>query len=1286
MPNMNDFNVNDYRELLAAKTVDASNGVLFADGAKIPPETNTRTILIGLGGTGMQTLDYVKGVISRRLDPSWKQYIAFIGIDSDSNEFGNMKHLRAPEDTFICTTLPGADKRLREKAWPSAWHRFVDPNTVRSVPSLQSNGANRTRYVGKIKSHDKQSGGSGVDEQIVSALTAVMGNRLAPLASTAGATRNYEVYVIGSTCGGTCSGTFLEMPALIRRGLNTNNVHINAILYLPDTLTNLDPENKAVLEANGYASLKELDYFMGLNMRDGYAEGFAYNDASAPTLELKDNEFYTLPYLVGTLNGPAFDSDQRARETIAEFLISLLGKISVPDGAPFLVDSFSSNATATQGDRLSSPVNQFLEAPGEHHEFPKRYAAIGFAEASAPRKIARAYTISKSCKASGIRPVPKEIRDTYVGTNRLVPFRDGDDLFSASEGFAKAQELVAPLKKILPMIHHSNFNMQTDLQIPEITFDEIVRGTHENAGNVAAVGRYISRNITTQEMTRIEKEISAAVSEMTGLIHNYVREEGPLAYANIYYGRFLKDKSGFGIGIREMLQNLSDGKIMENGQNFGWVTPETADSALAQQKQNILNMPTGILTKVFAAEERRNAAARWVTLYNNTVNSKIIKAKREYFLDATGKIMELIVRPMMLLAEQIKTFGNILISLSDIYQKHGGSLESYDTFQDAQDSTTSVNIASVDVASYEWLKSRADACVQAVNDKAFRNAVIDSFFAVDEDGAPNRLRWLDVPKERVKTSSNGTVKLTNENIAVPAREMFDTAISDVIGDDIDVSIQVFFAQMVANGTDVDGMALRIMQKLASTSQPLFHGTIPSNSFHRYVMYPSVLDTTPVGNDGATVGSVLRNAAQSVFPGTTIQVYGSSDASSIVMYQMAAPFEVYKLAALSQWEANYEVRISDNGTGMFLHGYSPIVKEKLEGHAKTYEQLVSWKDFPAISLYSDTITERDPVTGEISREGKLRVALRELIQEAKKLGVLYEEKDINGQYYINRVSCDNSIAEWKLDTTQVAPDEYGFLPLGKKLSEQVAMQNGKLLKDITRRVVLINGGVLAVAAPDTDLAWKNAEKVLRKHPKMCREVQQTVEKYRVFAKSILEFNTEAMEKFNPAKMFKMIQAQVLYSDAAGMWKITMKRGGDKLIANLSDASLRMLQMISARDYSMVVNGLKGYFLYSKLLTALAQPDMSGETIDDYLALAKTSLENKMNQGNMAAVEAGVEAAEFILKERAALEAKDARLEEIETNGQPWDSFLTAMRSIGISDSETIKKIREFYNRVIMSDLI
>ncbi|MEZ4560806.1 MAG: tubulin-like doman-containing protein [Caldilineaceae bacterium] len=74
---------------------------------------------------------------------------------------------------------------------------------------------------------------------------------------------NYQlIYVVGSLCGGTGSGMFMDTVHSIRARVR-NNARIVGIFYLPDVLENeisSDLQRRRI-RANAYAALKELNYF-----------------------------------------------------------------------------------------------------------------------------------------------------------------------------------------------------------------------------------------------------------------------------------------------------------------------------------------------------------------------------------------------------------------------------------------------------------------------------------------------------------------------------------------------------------------------------------------------------------------------------------------------------------------------------------------------------------------------------------------------------------------------------------------------------------------------------------------------------------------------------------------------------------------------------------------------------------------------------------------------------------------------------------------------------------------
>ena len=494
-----------YSALLATKELD----IVDKDAAdrvgegKIPPDTHNRTILIGLGGTGVQTINHVKRVISSKLAPSWKNYIAFLAIDSDNNEFDNATHLT--EEEFVRTTKPGVQTAVSKGkvAYPKAWLPFVDEEQARTMSGFDGNGAGRKRLMGKMKVHYKLSGSRGVDEEIVAKLADRKNNVLENFTNTSNG--HYEVYVIGSVSGGTCSGSFLEMPALIRKALNADaRTQIHAMLYLPDTLTALDADHADELMANGYASLKELDYFEGLKMREGTEETFYYNDQASAELKMTaDNDFFSVPYLIGTRSGATATSKVDACETIAEFFISILGRMVPPGENAFMMDSFLTNAVQHVNNRLVAEGNENLELDGTDHSRPKRYGTVGFAQAAAPEQIVKAYTISHACKLAGLEPIsPAERAARIAKGEELLPFYGEDQFYTSMEVNSANKELLESLQKYMLAYQAPEFAYATAFGAAP-TWEEIHDNSADDLGRMQVVEKRIEAltgNETAQKL------------------------------------------------------------------------------------------------------------------------------------------------------------------------------------------------------------------------------------------------------------------------------------------------------------------------------------------------------------------------------------------------------------------------------------------------------------------------------------------------------------------------------------------------------------------------------------------------------------------------------------------------------------------------------------------------------------------------------------------------------------------------------------------------------------------
>lgn len=1246
MKHVYDYQLADLNKLLAADKIHTSDDSLLG-AAKIQPDKRNRTILIGLGGTGCKTIHYVKKAICAKLAPGWEKYVSFLAIDTAGVELDGMTLLEPEEKLRL--TLPNVEQRAANPAaYPgNTWAVFADPEKVKHIPAFASEGAGRNRLMGKMKFHDKNLA-RGVDEEIISRLDKLKGNVLAPI--PAGTSGQYEVYVVGSVSGGTCSGGFLEMPALIRQALNVENVHVYAMLYLPDTLAALDPANKADLEANGYAALKELNYFQGLHMRDGYSESWTCNDPANSVIKIDSSKtFFELPYLVGTRGGASADSSDRAMDTIAEFFISLLGQMTVLDGkTPFLTDSFLSNAKNHWGDKaIDAGKNPEKELPGTAHEFPKNFGAIGFASASAPQEILQAYTIGEACRAAGLQPVSAAERAALITDGiTFLPFLGKQDYLTAPTGTATAAQLLKPLTEFLNRYQTQDFDMVASLGNKPVEWDDIYNGEYDDGVLEEQIRLHVKNKTQPTNLDKLDEQIRKAFADFRQNVRDYIEKEGPFAYVNLYEGHFIKENGNFGVGIKAMLERMMEGQDPATGKRNGWQSSEEAKEAVKQIRSEI-SQNGGLWKKLGNAftGKRKEQAQSWKEAMDTWGNRLFNEKQRERVLGKHNALDKYFQQPAAVLAMQLEYFGNLLVELSEIYQRFGAKLNHYQDFEKVTDSPASVNIAAVNQNAHSWLKGQADLVTQTIEGKKIRGALIKSFFEEPES-------WMAFGDHVTKDTVAG-VALTNPDVPIDARNTFETCMMKNIAMNVDISIENLF-ESIKTSVSYDVFAQQILTKLSHTSSLLFHGDVDGNLYHRYIMYPSALNTA-----NPAIVTAIQNEAKTIYPG--IGFYCSDYTDSIMMYQQAVPFEIYRLNDLEQWERNYDVKQPmHNG----LHGRSPDLTKVMDAQKNVrYEENTSWYDYPSI-VYRQDHSAVDNLGMYLYHEGEVRAKIDELLEDAKKLGVLYIQQDPAGQWYVNRVFCFNPTS-WHFNETLVPADaKTGKMPTGLDLVKAVLAQNNKTLGQVSKTVELLDGGLMNQHHSTEEWAWYYAKRVLYAHRPMLAEIRETVKLFRKWTININKYNEELEQQLNAAKMIRIMQANVLSADSQGFWKLN----GD-IVANLSAAGLKMLSMKSPKEANLVKAGFVLYYLYKKL---------DGISLDPMLKKAQVAIEKWDGAGTIA------DSMELTEK---MMQGETEKLEILggELNEEPTQKFRDKLKELKI-DPQEAEDILAFYNNVQMWDTL
>jgi len=211
-------------------------------------------------------------------------------------------------------------------------------------------------------------------------------------------------------------------------------------------------------------------------------------------------------------------------------------------------------------------------------------------------------------------------------------------------------------------------------------------------------------------------------------------------------------------------------------------------------------------------------------------------------------------------------------------------------------------------------------------------------------------------------------------------------------------------------------------------------------------------------------------------------------------------------------------------------------------------------------------------------------------------------------------------------------------------------------------------------PSEELAWRYAEKILRKHPPMYLAIKDTVASFEALGREIEAYNEKALARYNPAKMLVMIHAGVLYEKCPNTWMLKEMNGKEHIVVRMFAPELA-----PSVEKAFLTNGLKGYHLYTKLLDTYERLDIdmdaSYEMAREILLQRQEPLESIMDE-----LEGNQDLVGFIFKERDGLEEKGACLAEAEAEIDANPCFMERMKTLGLGNPELIRKIREFYHRI------
>lgn len=243
---------------------------VFKNATTRVQKINEPMLVVGLGGTGLDGLLRIKDTFARRFVlPRDEQgnilsapsRTAYLEIDTDSAD--KEKHCNGTKldpGEFIDLTVQGLPAMLANPAFLKPYqHEWLQERYTSDF----INGAGGVRQAGRLLFMLKA-------EQVYLKLKSFISNLLAIKPGEV-TFQSISVVIVAGISGGTGSGTFLDVPYMIRHIMANHfsgfNCSITGYIVTPDvSIARAAADGTSqgrILAGNGFAALKELDYWMG---------------------------------------------------------------------------------------------------------------------------------------------------------------------------------------------------------------------------------------------------------------------------------------------------------------------------------------------------------------------------------------------------------------------------------------------------------------------------------------------------------------------------------------------------------------------------------------------------------------------------------------------------------------------------------------------------------------------------------------------------------------------------------------------------------------------------------------------------------------------------------------------------------------------------------------------------------------------------------------------------------------------------------------------------------------
>ncbi|MDE6026026.1 MAG: tubulin-like doman-containing protein [Lachnospiraceae bacterium] len=339
-------------------------------------------LVIGLGGVGGKVVASLKGRLLNEITP--EDNISFLLIDSDIPAMeATIEDSKEGVGLNALEVMSIYRPNLENILVNGIRNNPVHPNLANWMPAdfpelrIGQGGAEGNRQIGRLMFSNAYE-----DMRIL------LFERIEELYEKS-STGKLDVLLVTSVAGGTGSGILADVTYNIKalaRVRKWSNFRVGACLLMPDVLfgnlkVRQDSEKVALLNANGCATLKEIDYFMHLTEK-----GEAYTfESTTHRLSMKDNIFDSCMLVSGKQDEQGYLPEESIYSDVANFLCKLasnkyIGTNDASGERKLLRDVFLENDQRGMYKVISSsdyaiPVRE-MENVCEHQVFKESFKRL----------------------------------------------------------------------------------------------------------------------------------------------------------------------------------------------------------------------------------------------------------------------------------------------------------------------------------------------------------------------------------------------------------------------------------------------------------------------------------------------------------------------------------------------------------------------------------------------------------------------------------------------------------------------------------------------------------------------------------------------------------------------------------------------------------------------------------------------------------------------------------------------------------------------------------------------